>query len=1283
MIRVLRILALSILTLSLSVALHAQFAAPGHIAILQGDAVASNTTCTILEFNTTDAGQSFITSKAIPGTGTNAFRMSGSAGSTGYLANTDDGTLLCFVGANNATTTGNSNVLNPRGVGVLDGSQNFSIATTYTGTSGNQSRGVTSIDNLNWFIADQGGIYTNGAVAASPAANILSAKSFGGTVYVGSAKLAGAVSTVSAASGGTITALPGLTTVQGTFTDFYLISSGSNGASHDILYTIGSDGTLSKYSLVSGVWTANGTYTTANLGYGMAAKKSGAGAELYISSGNGTAGGNSLMKYTDDAGYNAAIAINSTVVTLYTAPAAAIIKGVAFTPTTSGGTPPVTPSVNLTVSTNTASEAAGTVVTVTATASAAVSGNQTMTLTVSGTHITATDYSLSGAAAAAPNITTITIPNGATTGTATFTVLNDTEVEDPETAVLTISSPSSGITLGTATQNVAIADDDVSPRLMRITEYMYGGANGEFIEFTNVGASAIDMTGWSFSDNGETPGAVSLTAFGIVKPGESVILTETAAGTFRTDWALCNGQKIIGGNTTNLGRADEINLYDQNELLVDRLTYDDQTLGGVRANNASAWVSPAALGKNISSAWTLSTVGDGEGSVRSVGNDIGSPGTSSLVTHYSPCVVVVPGAPTVGIDVASTSDLIDGGITASPDNSFAVSGVTNDPTDPASTLGVAITIGDDATPVDDLTFTVTSSNLTVVPAANLILTGTGASRLLKIIPAAKGYSDITLTVGDGTSFTTYTLNYAASTGVTTPVTSYSTGISDASAALPLDDNFMVIGDDEHNLLYVFNRNISGQAVKTFDFNAGNLLQLTDGSTGNWKELDIEAATTNPVSGHSYWLGSMSNSSSFNLKPNRDRLIATDISGTDAATTIANAGWIQGLRTQLISWGDSHGYNFSASAAAGKDPKTIDGFNAEGMVFAPDNTTMYIGLRAPLVPVASRTKAVIAPIANFETWFNAINTTSSSHTATSATIGTPIELDLGGRGIRDLVLLPNGKYLIVAGSWGSLSAGALYLWTGVATDAPSELTSFDITNLNAESALPVYDAGHQFASDKLQMISDDGDVDYYGDGAAAKDLGEDNLKKFSTTLSLSSSPGALPVEFESFTAIRQGTGVQLDWKTGIPRDVASFDVLRSTNGTDFSRIATVPAIAVALSYTYADANTPATRLYYRIRANEFSGSQVLSTIRVINPAGAADAQMKIYPNPVTNGVFTITTGSTGVKTVNIYTSGGSLFQQMVFAENAKDVSTASWPKGYYLVRLTLADGSVTIQKLVVQ
>ena len=114
---------------------------------------------------------------------------------------------------------------------------------------------------------------------------------------------------------------------------------------------------------------------------------------------------------------------------------------------------PSLPTVNLSVSANSGSEAAATVITVTATASAAVTGDQTVNLAVTGTGISAGDYTLSGS--------TITILNSATTGTATFTVFNDSDIEGTETATLTISNPSSGVTLGaTTTQNVTITDDD-------------------------------------------------------------------------------------------------------------------------------------------------------------------------------------------------------------------------------------------------------------------------------------------------------------------------------------------------------------------------------------------------------------------------------------------------------------------------------------------------------------------------------------------------------------------------------------------------------------------------------------------------------------------------------------------------------------------------------------------------------------------------------------------------------------------------------------------------------
>ncbi|MGZ8190400.1 MAG: ExeM/NucH family extracellular endonuclease [Methylococcaceae bacterium] len=112
-----------------------------------------------------------------------------------------------------------------------------------------------------------------------------------------------------------------------------------------------------------------------------------------------------------------------------------------------------TPTVNLSVSANTGSEAGTTAITVTATASSAVTGDQTVNLAVTGTGIDADDYTLSNA--------TITITEGSTTGSVTLTVVDDALVEGAETATLTISNPSAGISLGsTATQNIAITDND-------------------------------------------------------------------------------------------------------------------------------------------------------------------------------------------------------------------------------------------------------------------------------------------------------------------------------------------------------------------------------------------------------------------------------------------------------------------------------------------------------------------------------------------------------------------------------------------------------------------------------------------------------------------------------------------------------------------------------------------------------------------------------------------------------------------------------------------------------
>ena len=178
-------------------------------------------------------------------------------------------------------------------------------------------------------------------------------KTFGGTVYAFTASATSpTVGTLSSPSGSTFTPLPGLPNGTTNAQDFYLIQSGSNGSTFDVLYVLSASsataGTIAKYSLVSGSWTANGSYTTSFGGFGLAAANNGSGgAFLYVTTGTGATTANQVIELTDTAGFNTTINITTANnVTLYTAAAGTLLKGIAFAPVSATATTTAVTSVS-------------------------------------------------------------------------------------------------------------------------------------------------------------------------------------------------------------------------------------------------------------------------------------------------------------------------------------------------------------------------------------------------------------------------------------------------------------------------------------------------------------------------------------------------------------------------------------------------------------------------------------------------------------------------------------------------------------------------------------------------------------------------------------------------------------------------------------------------------------------------------------------------------------------------------------------------------------------------
>jgi hypothetical protein len=340
---------------------------PGNLAVLQVDLSANNSTFSILELKPSTYLSSPVNTFPITATGTNAMRLSSSS-STGRLAASADGTLVCFNGyLDGSSATPDETGILARGAGTLDPSGNYVLQASYTGNNSDplfgttQARSATSLDDVTWYMGDKYGVYTNdnSVVVSGTGGNVRPLKCFDGRVYAlqQSGGTQPTVTLMHYVNGQSLYPLNGFP-IEPLAADFYMVSSGQHGGTNDILYYIDGTNTTSgaifKFCLsydpanndINGQpgWVPAGSSSllanggilnsapTPDGGDGFcAATNASGGVDLYYTTGTGGTAGNSLVKVTDSAGYNQAINLGS-FQTLYTAGANTILKGVAFAP---------------------------------------------------------------------------------------------------------------------------------------------------------------------------------------------------------------------------------------------------------------------------------------------------------------------------------------------------------------------------------------------------------------------------------------------------------------------------------------------------------------------------------------------------------------------------------------------------------------------------------------------------------------------------------------------------------------------------------------------------------------------------------------------------------------------------------------------------------------------------------------------------------------------------------------------------------------------------------------
>lgn len=721
--------------------------------------------------------------------------------------------------------------------------------------------------------------------------------------------------------------------------------------------------------------------------------------------------------------------------------------------------------------------------------------------------------------------------------------------------------------LATTALTLALAAPAFGAADVKVTEVAPWGSatttyGQDWFELTNKGDAAATLTGWKVDDDSNAFGsAVALSGVTTLAPGASAIFLENGTtsvdNAFRSSWfgASTAGGVTFGayaGSGVGLGaNGDQVNVFTASGTKVTGTAFGASTTGVSFDNAAGA------------ATVTAKSVAGTNGAFLSPGGETGSPGT--IVNGGG---TTGPGGPGTGPTIALAGD--DG-----------LSAALADPANPTIDVAVGQAGADPST----LTVAATaSSNPAVAAAGGVTVSGSGATRTVAVTPAgAVGTTSITLRVtGAGGATGTVELPYAVSTGGSA-TTRYYTGASDGSTAIEVGDGYILVADDESNTLRLYSTLTSGRALKSWDFSAQIGVSATD------PEIDIEGATRRGST--IWWTGSLGNSKSGNLRPNRSFTFSTTVTGTGAATDLAFRGATNRLRGDLIAWDQANGnrFGFAAGAASGQIAKQVDGFNVEGLELAPGTSgTAYVGFRAPLSPASASGKALVVPVTNF-------TALAGAGASPQATFGTPILWDLGGLSIREIRKNAADQYLIVAGSYTSGGTFALYRWTGDPADAPVRYATPLPTGLGDAGAEDPgsWEGIATMPADvtdgaSVRLLMDNGSTDLYGTGQEAKSVTPTAFRKSRSeqfTLTADGAPTAAGARISRLALTRRGV---LSLRLSSPTRLTLLVERRTRRGRDprwrRSTLVTLPAYGRTVRLGLGLKRTGTYRVSVRVGAN---------------------------------------------------------------------------------------------------
>ncbi|TCJ17759.1 T9SS type A sorting domain-containing protein [Flaviaesturariibacter flavus] len=188
------------------------------------------------------------------------------------------------------------------------------------------------------------------------------------------------------------------------------------------------------------------------------------------------------------------------------------------------------------------------------------------------------------------------------------------------------------------------------------------------------------------------------------------------------------------------------------------------------------------------------------------------------------------------------------------------------------------------------------------------------------------------------------------------------------------------------------------------------------------------------------------------------------------------------------------------------------------------------------------------------------------------------------------------------------------------------------------------------------------------------------------ISLGGDQGAiiLPVTFMGITARKEGTAsTRVQWDVAQEVDVRSYEIERSTDGSNFTRVGSVGANGKP-AYQYVDNNAPEGTVYYRVKNVDIDGRYKYSSVVKLSGRTSSTIVLKAFPVPARDVLTVQHERIQAGGSVSLTTADGRTVRQVTNNSGIQtQLNLNGLTPGLYILRVDDGNGNVESMKVMKQ